>query len=294
MTEPSITYGHGYLSDCDDKTSWTEDGAPTLTDTDLTVEHGDFFKVIGTATGAGESTYWVYDITDIPQSTYKKFLVRWKTSASSNGIGAKVVLDFSTDLSDTQTILDTGFNTSFQVASGDITTGKTMKRVLFYGVSDAACTAEYAYYDFLLLHKGTFTFPYVHDIHPVFDNRYVDIAIPGRLGDITQYLGAPSPSIRLTGKLDIGDAGSPTYAWGHPALEYLYRIWQEAHSDPWQWFSTGGLTDDDRIINCKVTLRKLDFTEHKEATRDWTLDLKHYSLSSGDETTSADMQWIGI
>ena len=104
-------------------------------------------------------------------------------------------------------------------------------------------------------------------------------------------MGSKEPvSFRLSGKIDIGASAD----WGEPVLEYLYRIWKDAHKEPWQWFSTGGLGDDDRIFNGKVTLRTLPFVEDKEATRTWSVLLKQYSLSSGSETTWDDLQWLGI
>jgi len=254
-----------------------------------TILYGDVLQIEAVFDEGATDEYCNYekDITNFSSNTYPYFLLRYKTSESANGAKAKVILGFT---SGTQVILDESYSTTWKVASGTITADKTVDKVFFYAEDDGVNGTFYVYYDFLLLHKGIFNFPYVDDISLELENRYADIAIPGRVGDISQYLGSPSPVIKLSGKIDIGADST----WGEPPLEYLYRVWQEAHSDRWQWFSTGGLGDSDRIINCKVTLRKFPFIENKEATRAWSLELKHYSLSSGDEDTWGDLQWLGI
>jgi len=300
MTAPSITYGHGYLTDCDDVTDWTETTGGSIGGTVFACDHGDIFRLGGTCTDAAdEYVYREYNLDNISSNVYSKYVLRWKTLNAADALGARVKLIFT---SGSQWILGESapqFETTWQVKTGTIDPDKTIDKIQLwaddYPDSEDGATSA-VYYDFVLLHKGTFTFPFIDDISVDFENRIVDIVIPGRPGDITQYLGAPSPSIKVTGKIDIGASSD----WGTPILEYLYRIWQEAHKDPWQWFSTGGLSDSDRIINCKVTLRRLSFVENKEATREWTLELTHFSLSGGDVEHGdgtlvwGDLQWLGI
>lgn len=281
--------------------------------TSLTVEHGDIFKLTGVCDGIGDEQVGYIDDNDFNNSgeyynintdIYTKFLIRWKTSVGSNGLGAKVILDFSTDHSDVQVILGTAtvpvFSTSWRVTSGTITPGKTVKRIIIYAddYPDSVASGEYyVYYDFLLLHKNTFTFPYVHVVGPELRNVYADLHPPGRVGTITQYMGMESPVIRLSGKIDTNvdeDSG-----WGVPLLDKLYYIFHEAHTDPWQWFSTGGLADaehPERFINCKVTPRnfKFDLDKDSESYRAWSVELRKYDKSSGAELTWADKQYFGI
>lgn len=244
MTNPSITYGHGYLTDCADTTDWTEDLSPTLSSTALTVLYNDYFKLTGTAGAANRSTYWMYDISDISSTVYPKFMIRWKTSAESTGLGAKLLVDYSTNLSNVETLMDVSFNTTWQVTTGDLTAGKTVKRVLLYAVSDAACEGEYVLYDFLLLHKGTFTFPNVaYGLNFTSPPRYAIIGIPSRVSDITQNLGSESATVTCSCDLDIGDD------WKRPQGEtektdvvngeVFYEIAHRSYTEAFQWLNTG-------------------------------------------------------
>jgi len=281
MTNPTITYSHGFLTDCDSATNWTETASPTLTSTGLTVLYNDIFKLTGTASTAGQYTYWEYDLTNISSDTFTKFLIRYKTSASSTGLGAKVELVFT---SGTQIILDTSFSTVWKVASGTITKGKTIDKIRLYAVSDAASSGEYVLYDFILLCKGTFTFPQCDDVSIDLTNVYADLTPPTRVGDVTQYLAMNSPIIRLTGKIDVD-----TSNWGSPYGEYLLYIWREACSDPWQWFTSD-------LINCKVTPRAFHISQSSDskALRVWNCELRKYDKSSGAETTWSGKQYYGF
>jgi len=252
LTNPTITYGHGYLTDCDSATGWIEDASPTLTSTSLTVLYGDVFKITGTASAAAQKTYWEYDITNISTDVYSKFLLRYKTQEAAVGLGAKVELVFT---SGTQIILNTTFNTLLSKASGTITSGKTLDKIRFYAVSDAACTAKSVYYDFLLIHKGTFTFPNVAhglEFHP--PPRYAVIPIPSRIGDITQNLGSESATVTASCDLDIGKLSTTSSSitasdWKRPQGqstktdyidgEVFLDIAHNSHTEPWQWLDTG-------------------------------------------------------
>lgn len=298
----SLTYGHapnGFY-DCDSVSGWSEVHDDFTTE--MTVEHGDIFKITGTCAGAGNEYFQIKNESpSFSTNTYKNWLLRWKTSVLSNGLGARakaILMPGDVDvwlLGETQP----QFNGTWQVASGTLPADKTLEQIHLFAddYPDTVASGESSvYFDFILFHKGTWTFPYAHVSGPEIVNRYADIEIPGRVGDITQYLGMQSPSIKLSGKIDIGP--DPTN-WGVPPLDKLYQIMLEAHKDPWQWFSTGGPADADhpeRFINCKVTPRNLKFTLDRESGsyRIWSLDLKLYSLSSGAEDTWQDKQWFGI
>lgn len=280
MAKPSLTYDHGYLTDCEDKTSWTEDGSPTLTDTGLTVLYNDIFRLTGTASAADKKTYWEYDITNITSASYPYFMVYYETSVGSVGLGAKVELVFT---SGTQTILDTDFSTTWKIASGTVTEGKTVDKVRFYAVSDAACSGQSVSYDFLLLHAGIFNFPFVSGREQLdLVNTYADLMPPGRQGFISQYVGMESPLIQLSGEMDTGSG------WGTPDGEYLYKIWKLACSDPWQWF-------DSDLIKCKVTPRRFTLSKDSsvKAQRDWSCELRKYDRSSGAESVWGTLQYYG-
>jgi len=299
MTQPTLTHQHGYLNDGDDASDWTTETRTNMAapDATLSVMHGDIYKLqadfddgVGTTEG-----FFVENATalNVNHILYPSWLVRYRTSNGSLGARARVEARFQDGTVEDLLPLSYSSGAAWATLAGTFTKSTSeldYLRFYAYGEENTPNGTYYTYYDFALIHKDTFSFPYVDDVELIFENRYADIEIPGRKGDITQYLGAPSPTIRLTGKIDIGSSTS----WGTPLLEYLYRIWQDAHNDPWQWFSTGGLSDSDRCINCKVTLRRMPFIEHKDANREWSLDLKMYSLSSGNETTWTDLQWLGI
>ena len=287
MAKPTITYGHGYLTDCYDATGWLE-FRENMADADasLTVLYNDVFKITAKFDqgATDEYVYYQKDITDISSDIYSKFLIRYKTSESANGAKAKVMLGFSD--SSAQTILDGSYSTRWTTASGTVTSGKTISYVRIYADDDGTDGTFYVYYDFILLCEGTFSFPYVHSIDPLqLSNRYADLAIPGRDGDIQQYLGMKSPLIKLSGDMEEGTWGGSKIEFG----EFLYRIFHENYHDPWQWFTSD-------LINCKVTPRDFYISQKHDsnAHRVWNLVLAMYSASSGAESTWNSLQWLGF
>jgi len=275
VTVPKITYGHGYFNDGDDASEWTE------TESSLTA-----------ADDAGDeyAHYWA-TVPNVSSNTYPTFAILWKTSDSSNALGARVSLNFD-DATD-QTILGASapqFSTSWEFTTGTITPGKTIEKIRLWAddyPNTIAAGESSVLYDFVMLCRGTFTFPYAHVHSLQISNRYADIIIPGRVGDIQQYLGMESPTIRLSGdmKHGIGTWGGSLITYG----EFLYRLFHEAHNDPCQWF-------DSDLIKCKVTPRDFNISQEKDsgAQRTWELLLKHYSLSSGVESEWNNTQWFGF
>ena len=286
MTAPSLTYGHGYLTDCDDATSWTEARNNMLdADAELSVLYHDIFQikaVFDEGAGVDEYCNYEYDLNpNISSNTYTKFLLRYKTSEGSAGAQAKAVIIFTAG---DQTILEPSYNTTWAVVDGDITSGKTIDKVQFWADDDGTDGTFYVYFDFLLLHEGTFTFPQFTNVYPLhLANQYVKLRPYGRVGDIKHYAGMDSPTIRLEGPMDTN------IAWGTPDGEYLYRIFHEAHTDPWQWFTSD-------LINCKMVPEVFDIGQQAASgnQRMWMLNLGKYDKSSGSETTWSDLQWLGI
>jgi len=149
-----------------------------------TISNGDWLeiKAVFDEAATDEYVYYEKDISNISSDTYTRFLLRWKTSASSLGAKAKVILVFT---SGSQTILDGSYSTSWQVTSGDITSGKTIDKIQVYADDDGTDGTFYVYYHFVLLHKDTFTLPnvaYGSDFNP--SPRYAIVPIFGRVGDI--------------------------------------------------------------------------------------------------------------
>jgi len=288
MAKPAITYGHGYLTDCDSVTGWMEHLTNMVdADASLTALYNDVFKITAKFDqGATDEYVYYYLDNDISLSSdiYTTYLVRYKTSESANGAKAKVELYFSDH--STQTILPSSYSTRWKTVSGTITSGKTIENIRLYADDDGTDGTFYVYYDFILLCEGIFSFPYVHSIDPLhLSNRYADLAIPGRGGDIPQYLGMKSPFIKLSGDMEEGTWGGSKIEFG----EFLYRIFHENYNDPWQWFTSD-------LINCKVTPRDFYISQKHDsnAHRVWNLVLAMYSASSGAESTWNSLQWFGF
>ena len=289
MTAPTITYGHGAFTDCDDGSIWTFSQGYNISGTSKTIEHNDILKLGATFDDSGnEFAVWDYDITNISSDTYSKIIVRWKTSVSSNGGGARVQLQFS-DATTQYIVGETNpeFSTTWKVTTATITSGKTIDKIRVW-IDDypdsVASGTDYVYIDFIMICKGIFTFPQCDEVSMDLTNVYADLTAPTRVGDITQYLAMNSPIIRLTGKIDVD-----TSNWGSPYGEYLYYIWREACSDPWQWFTSD-------LINCKVTPRTFHISQNSDskALRVWSCELRKYDKSSGAETTWSGKQYYGF
>ena len=266
----SITYGHGFLTDCEDTTGWTEKSSPTLTDTALTVLHDDWFQLTGTATDANQLTYWEYDVTDISSDVYRKFKIRAKTSTAATGLQAYATLEFT---SGNQVILPLTFSTTWTVVSGTITSGKTIDKVRLQAHSDAACSGEYVLYDYLLLYKDDFPFPNVaYGLNFTPPVRQAFLSIPGRGGDLTQQLGTSSATVTASCDLDIGTwTITPQGQTFHVPAQVFMDIAHNSGTEPWQWLDTGQeqfkVTVDQpafrRVITGNTSTHVLDLAFHE-------------------------------
>lgn len=280
MTKPTITYGHGFLTDCDDDTNWGESEFGLACT--LTVVDDDAFKLTGTCdNAANEYAYYTQDITNFSTDTYPKYKVRWKTSQGSNGLDAKIEFVFTAG----SQIVTLGQSTSWTVTTGDLTAGKTVDQIRFWADDnpDTIDSGSYdVYYDFLLCYQGTFTFPYVSkgtELHIPRD--IVRLKPPVRDSPIHQNFGVGAVEITLSGDMDTNTSwvASPTGR----------RLYQIIKKDPWQWFTSD-------LMNCKVV--PVDLVIAKEADsnkqRIWKLILEQFSLSSGQSTLWTDLDWWGL
>jgi len=284
------------LEDCNDASGYSENvSGMTAEQASLTVLHGDIFRLEGVCDGAGDE-YCYYEKTGLSvyADLYPYWVCRIKTSVGSNGLGAKVIVEYAD--STTKTLVGSTapeFSSTWKVFTGTLTDNKTITKIRFYAddYPDTVASGTYqVYYDFLLFCKGTFAIPYSTNVDVAYPNRYVDIPIPGRGNPITQYIGASEP-IMITLRGDMLTSTQET--WGtasYPYGEYLLYIWHKASSDPWQWF-----TSDQ--INCKVTprapiLRQAGDTD-RGAQRIYDYPLALYSLSNIDESTWSGLQWLG-
>jgi len=306
MTTPTITYGHGFLTDCNSSTGWnkTEVGMEST----LTVENDDIFVISGICNSPNnEYAYYEKDITDISSSVYTKFYVRWKTSVASNGAGLLVTL-FFTDASQ-QDIVGTQatqvFSTSWTITSGTITPNKTIDKLRIY-IGDTPDTISsgtyYVYVDFILLCKNVFTFPNtMHGLEFTPPTRYANIEIPSRVTDVTQNLGSRSATVRVGCNLDRArlDTTSSTctgddwkrpqgvdteYQTDHEKGEVFLDIAHNSYAEPFQWLNTGK-------YRFKVTLEEPVF---REQSNEHTLDLLFREYSRSNKNNESYVERFGI
>ena len=235
MTKPSITYGHGWLDDCNKLTGLTY-GDWTETDTggllSSAVAYDDYF-ILTRSAGATEA-YLSYpdeagaNNLSLSSTTYTKFFYRYLTSGSTK---AKIVLVFS-DAS-TQTILAESSASPYTCASVTITTGKTIDHVRLYANTGAG-TAQY---DFALICKGIFTFP-----NTLYGKRFIPaprnaiIEIPSRVGDVIQHLGAKSARFEVSCNLD---RGTWTRTGDTVKGQVFDDIIHNSYTEAFQWLTTG-------------------------------------------------------
>lgn len=284
-TPPSITYGHGYLTDCDDDTSWGETvNNMTAANATLTVTYGDVFKITAVFddTALDEYCFYEYDITNITSTAYPKYLVRWKTSESSAGAKALIELVFTDS---TVQNIPLGYSTEWTITNGTITSGKTIDQVRFYADDDGTDGTFYVYYDFLLLYKGAFPMPNTVPVNLNFPPRYANIGIPVRVGDITQNLGSESAFAQVSCDLDIGtwkryDDSTPPICLDYVHGEVFYDISHNSNTEPWQWLDTG--SEQFKITLQTPVLRRRG---GNESTHVLDLVFREYRLSDASNET---------
>lgn len=308
MTKPTLTYGHKFLSDLTALTevwegnswTWTEEAANLTNclagDITPTILHGDIMQIELVCDDADTVEGGAYSYPDedgnnlgFSSTTYPKILIRYKTSEPTAGAHAKVELVFSAG--GPQVVLDDAYSTKWKTVSVDITEAKTIDHIRLYAECDTDTPngTYYVYYDFVLIHKGTFEFPFVAPggVTLTLPKKLAQLEIPGRDGNILQNLGMASPRIRLEGNMDTN------MAWGTPDGEYLYKILRGAigdYHDPWQWFTSG-------IGNFKVTPApeglKIGMVDEEGVLRKYSMDFLVHSLSSLGESDWDELEWAG-
>lgn len=286
MTKPTITHGHGFLNDMDDTTDWTETESGMTAS--IASKYGDILQITCITNGSGDQyAYYEHDLSNISSTTFTKYVLRWKTSeAASPGVGARARLMFT---SGDQWILGETtpqFSSTWNVATGTITGAKTIDKVRLYAddYPDAQSGTYYVYYDFVLLCQGIWELPFVDGSEELeITNNYAYIKIPGRVGNVTQYLGMDSPIMRLSGTMDTNSS------WGSPDGEYFYGNTWAMFAEPWQWLSSD-------VFSGKITVPKFKIGKIADSKRQrtWSIDFRKYDLSSGDEALQGDLQWFGF
>jgi len=288
----TITHNRCYFTDCSDVAIFLgpTNSADPLTDVSKTILHGDWFTIEGTPdSAADEYVYYTGNLQSFDSDIYTKYLLRWKTSASGNALGARAKITFT---SGEQWILGESapqFSTTFKVATGTITAGKTMTSLQVwaddYPDSVASGTSQ-VYFDFALLYPPVFTLPNVAGgmkLH--LPPRKAFLAPPGRDVDITQHLGTKSAVVNISCDLDQGTwKRSGDMIDGEVFLDILHTRW------PWQWLNTGS-------HQFKVTVEPtFRWVNNGDGSTSRLLDLvfTEYSLSDKSNETYAERFGIGL
>lgn len=233
--------------------------------------------------GLNEDVYYERDITNLNTDVYTHYVLRYKCSSSN--INAKVVLNF---ISGDQTILSAISNTDWTVASGTITAGKTVDKIQFWADDVGTDGTFYVDYDFLLLCRGVFTWPFVNPggVSADIIGRNNKIGVPGRGGDITQHGGRPSIPFHVWGEMDTGTGWRGTSGTGAYGL-LLYKAALEGDTDPWQWFTSD-------VGSCKVTVDRFTPSQISTDSSQLVYDLLLSEFRGSDANNEAYFEQLNL
>ncbi|MCJ7767711.1 hypothetical protein MUP79_04930 [Candidatus Bathyarchaeota archaeon] len=294
MTKPTITYGHGFLDDCNSTTDWTKTEVG-LSATTHTILNGDYFDLAGTCDDAGdEYMYITRDLTALSLSTdiAPKLLVRWKTSAAANGLQAKIKVWYVGGAT-TETVL--GFSTLYTTSTVNLTPGKVLQYIRLYADDNPDSLAAgtfHVYYDFVMVCQGVFTWPFTGGVRLDGYNNIPRLKIINKVGNATQWLGADDSALRVWGDIDstgVDAAGVPQVnqgwhgRWTTKDAEAFYQILHYCFCDPWQWFTS-------EVGSLKVTMDHFGIEQSDTCNNllRYELDMHEYRLGSAHLETSLE------
>jgi hypothetical protein len=276
-----MTYGHGWVTDCDDTTgpsgTWTktEDGQTLAA---LAVLNDDVFDI--EATGSAGNKIGKYENPTnmaLSSDVYTKCLFRYKCSSGS--MLAKIVLTFSD--ATTQTVLAAISETTWHKGSVTITAGKTIDHVGLFCNGDVG----HVYYDFVLICQNEFEFPNASAHNFRANPRNAALVPPGKVGDHNQNLGCEPAMVTFTCDLSVG---TNTLTWKRTLPvdtidgEVFMDMSHNAKSEPFQW-----LEMDDKQF--KVVLDDMEF-QMIEGKLQVVLTLREYSRGNANDETY-DERW---
>lgn len=309
MTAPAISFGHGFLHDCDSLTSWARvAGAPDLTGATLAVGNSDYLDLsCGAGAGAGQSCYWNYpDETLVPEIAIStvinpKFLVRYKTSVAGAGLGLAVQAVYHGG--NTSWILGTNtapkYSYDWKCVAFTLPTGAgytVLDHIRLYAFCEAG-GANNIKVEFLLACQGVFTFPFVSGgVELEGFSNYQHLKIPCKVGNATQYLGGDDSAIRVYGDIDstgVDALGVPVVnsgwhgRWTTHDAETFYQILHYGFSDPWQWFTSD-------VCSLKVTLDRMVIRQVKANENLLSYDLYMHEYRLGSASVETNLERFGI
>jgi hypothetical protein len=181
-----------------------------------------------------------------------------------------------------QTVLAETNSTTWATFSETITASQNLDTVDLYITDEIG----QVYYDFLMMHKGSFTLPNIAGgMNIDFPPSEAIIPIPGKDVDLTQHLGSHSAEVTLTSDLTQG-------TWKRTGDTIDGEVFLDIHhnrsGEPWQWLDTGS-------HQFKVTVHpKFRWVSRgAKTTRMLDLVMREYSLADKSGETYAERYGIG-
>jgi hypothetical protein len=232
--QPTITYGKAWQDDGNDLSplyTWTEKGTGDGDTTDFIIENNDYFRIPLSFIGGDASVYWEYpdsagaDNLLIDTDDYPNIMWRYKGMPGQTTC-AKIELVF--DGGGTQIVLNETHTETLTVGTATIDAGERLDHVRLYATTGVGLV----FYDFLMVYKGTFTFPKA-DVHPYWGNPAVSQLGVRKGGGVPQDLGGEWSRIHITAEM----THESTADWGSPKGKYLKQILHEQPNDLWQWLT---------------------------------------------------------
>jgi hypothetical protein len=266
MTQPKISYGHGYCNDCSlfEGTDFTDTGGSGQTVAATWGYKGDYLDLNCTVS-TGAKTYYVTNHTALSLSTtlYPIILFRYETRETAK---AKIELVFS-DTS-TQTVLaEANTFSGWVTEKATLTTAKTLDHIRFYCNGGTG----HVYYDFVLVCTGQFTFPQWNRLVLELPNRFSNTKAPSKSTNRSSWMGADNAKVTLSG--DIDDQNTDWITDYGTVASILYDVYHRANLEPFQWLNT------DRG-SFKVNIDNVQIIEDTNAVYkySYTAQLHEYSL----------------
>jgi len=249
-----LSYGHGLLDDLLSDANWELGWSGEIKNATLLAD-GDWFKLSGTCYNLDDEYLYVErDVKSLGITTtnFTTFIARYKTSEIGDALGAQIKIFYEDPITHeitTQWLLASNasdgtpqFTTNGWTRKiGTLLPSKTISKIHLVAndwPDSVQSGTSSVWFDFLLICKGIYTFPYVNEFYQVElpPNRYAQVPIINRVGDISQWLGADLATVHARGTMDTRDAWKGVNGIvGEP----IYDIDHNADHEAWQWFEDG-------------------------------------------------------
>ena len=281
----TITFGTDYMNDMDSAAYWGAEQLTQMAAGDASISSdGDVLHMLGVTDDVAQQE-WFYHEIDLAagDNFYSAYCsVRFKTDHASAGLGAYIVLVY--DDADTQ-VIDLGYSQSWKVTTTALDhTAKAIDKIRIYAREDAAANANgtaYVYYDYILFHTGTLTFPHVNTVNVNIQNKIAQLEVPGRDGDILQHLGMKTAEIVVNVSILEGEAWRSVST--NPEFDYLLN---GIYEDTWSYF-----TNSRPLIRCQVMYKGFSFGTN-DPDGHMTLNLHFLVYKLGAYSLFSNFSWI--